>query len=1031
MITNNAQGATVTDAKTNPFPGLRSFGVNESHLFFGRGGQSEIILEYLSNTRFAAVTGASGSGKSSLIYCGLIPILYGGFIPGAGASWRIIATRPGNAPVMKLAESVVESESKSIGSVFEEERKDLVYALMRRSSYGLVDAVSQMGLEKGQNLLLVIDQFEELFRYKDSRVNSQTTLNESEAYIKLLVKAAQQREIPIYIVLTMRSDFIGNCSQFQELTDLINESNYLVPQMTREDFRQAIMGPLAVAGAKIDPQLLQHLLNQIGDRTDQLPVLQHAMMRTWEFARKYADLKSPLSLRDYEAAGKLENALSMHANEAYDELDDKGKTICRSMFKTLTEKGADNKGIRHPATIEEIAEIAQVPNEDVIQVVEKFRAPGRSFLTPPDNIELKANTVIDISHESLMRVWDKLINWVEEEASSVQMYIRLSEAASMYQLGKTSLWRPPDLHLALNWKKTQKPSLLWAQKYNPAFEKAMVFLDASEKKHLQEEQNKVKLQRRTLNRTRRFAAITGAFAIVLCLLSFYAFEQKREADKLRKEAEAYAMLQEDEKDVAIEQSQQKEIERLQALREKDSLDRIRMMQILEQEEETQLAYSLLDEAESQTEELQKTTEIVQQEKALAEESARLAREKQEQVEQEKALELQKRMLSLAQSMAVKSQQSANPQLNALLALQAYQFNTDYNGPENHPDIYKGLYAAKAAIKGKDFNSKKGHDGAIRDIVFMPDRNTFYSTGADGKLLKWGLAEAQRTSTLVIKNNYVNRSLAVSADGRWLACGSGSNTLQLFNLKNKGEVPKLLEAHQGGVLAIEFIKGENKMLTAGGDRTIKIWDLLAGTKQELFTANSKIRDMAYVSRSGLAISGLDNGKVMAYNVKTKESRELYNNKTAVYKVEANRSGTRVAIGDKSGKVVLINPTSGRVARVLNAHSSRILGLKFSPDGKQLATTSFDGTIKIWNMSDLSARPIQIKEQESWVMAIDFSPNGKYLVSSSNTDDKIYVWPTSAEVIAADICPLVSRNLSRQEWDAYVGNDIGYTKTCSNK
>ena len=97
-----------------------------------------------------------------------------------------------------------------------------------------------------------------------------------------------------------------------------------------------------------------------------------------------------------------------------------------------------------------------------------------------------------------MRVWDRLKSWVEEETNSVQMYMRLSEAASLYQLGKTGLWRPPDLQLALNWKNTQNPSLSWAKKYNPAFEKVMVFLDASEKKFLQEEQNKVKLQRRTL-----------------------------------------------------------------------------------------------------------------------------------------------------------------------------------------------------------------------------------------------------------------------------------------------------------------------------------------------------------------------------------------------------------------------------------------------------------------------------------------------------------------------------------------------------
>lgn len=170
MITNKVQGTYSFKEQNNPFPGLRAFGIEESHLFFGRGGQSEIILEYLAYNHFAAVTGASGSGKSSLIYCGLVPILYGGFIAGSGSDWRIIATRPGNQPVRNLAEAIADSESQSNHS--DSERKELsrniVYALLRRSFFGLADAVSQMGLKKGENILLIIDQFEELFQFKAS-----------------------------------------------------------------------------------------------------------------------------------------------------------------------------------------------------------------------------------------------------------------------------------------------------------------------------------------------------------------------------------------------------------------------------------------------------------------------------------------------------------------------------------------------------------------------------------------------------------------------------------------------------------------------------------------------------------------------------------------------------------------------------------------------------------------------------------------------------------------------------------------------
>jgi hypothetical protein len=135
MTTNKANLTHKVKEQENPFPGLRAFGVDESHLFFGREGQSEIVLEYLALNRFAAVTGASGSGKSSLIYCGLVPILYGGFILGSGSSWRIIATRPGNQPIINLAEAINDSEADH--KEFDLEKQDIsrniIYAHLRRS----------------------------------------------------------------------------------------------------------------------------------------------------------------------------------------------------------------------------------------------------------------------------------------------------------------------------------------------------------------------------------------------------------------------------------------------------------------------------------------------------------------------------------------------------------------------------------------------------------------------------------------------------------------------------------------------------------------------------------------------------------------------------------------------------------------------------------------------------------------------------------------------------------------------------------
>jgi WD40 repeat protein len=1016
----------------NPFPGLRPFSTEESHLFFGREGQSEIVLEYLAKNRFAAVTGASGSGKSSLIYCGLIPILYGGFIPEAGSKWKIMSARPGNSPVENLAAVLAKNENLKKYSEDGHIEKYILNTVLRRSSFGLVDAVKQMKIPKNENILIIIDQFEELFRYKESRKDS-TTFNETEAYIKLLVNAVKQKELPIYIVLTMRSDFIGDCSQFQELTNLINESNFLIPQMSREDFRDAVLGPIAVGGARIDPQLLQQILNTIEDKTDQLPVLQHVMMRTWNFWLQYNEPNAPIKMRDYEAAGKIENALSRHANEAYDELTDEGKEICKCMFKCLTEQGANNQGIRHPASIKYIGEIAQVSDQKVIEVVRKFRAKGRSFLTPGEKVALDSDSVIDISHESLMRIWDKLKSWVEEEFSSGQMYLRLSEASSLYQLGKTGLWRPPDLHLALNWKKTQKPTLTWAKRYNPAFEKVMVFLDASEKKYIQEEQNKVRLQRRAINRTRRFAAVSVVIAVLVMALLFVVYNSLQDNKRLNVDLGNKNL---DLERITNENVKLRELAELRA--DKEAFERV-MAQIaadsariekLKAEREAMAAFETVTEVTQYSQKLAKTTEIAEQQKELALKTAEKEREERTEAEREKDIEFRRRMLQIAQTMASKSLTVNDNNLKALLAYQSYKFNKQYDGPENNPDIYTALYSALVALNGAGYNIMEGHIGAVRSLLFMPNSDIFYSSGGDGRILRWDLNSSNKSSRTLIDNNFINRSLAISNNNRWLACGTSASGIQLFNLNNPNTPPRYLEGHKGWVDALAFTPDNNGLFSASTDNSIMYWDLIKGTNTVFATNENKINSITISPDGKHMAGGASDGKIILWNLGNNESSVLYQSgDNAITVLKYNNSGTKIAFGNKTGTLGILNLRTNKVARI-NGHAARINDLQFSPDDNLLATASYDGTIKIWDGNNLNIRPVIIKGHEAWALSLAFNEDGKYLITGDDAE-KIFVWPSKIDYMVEDICSNINRNMTTREWEYYVAYDINYQKTCTDK
>lgn len=515
------------DAKNigNPFPGLRPFETDEYGLFFGREGQSDALIERLQRSHFLAVVGTSGSGKSSLVRAGLLPALSGGMMAGAGSGWRIAIMRPGSDPIGNLAGALAEKGVllEAGGGLPVAEAQAVIEATLRRGSLGLVDAMRQARLEQ-QKLLVVVDQFEELFRFRAARISA--TGDDASAFVKLLLEAAQQSELPIYVVPTMRSDFLGDCAQFQGLPEAINDGQYLIPRMTRDERRFAITGPVGVTRGKISEPLVSRLMNDVGDNPDQLPILQHALMRTWDFWAAHHRNGEPIGLDHYEAIGTMADALSRHADEAFNELpDERSRKIAENLFKALTERGVHNREIRRPTCIRDICAIAGASVAEVAAVVEVFRGGGRSFLMPPAGVALESETVVDISHESLIRNWARLKDWVRDDAEAARIYRRLAEAAIAYRAGEGGLLDDVTLQWVFKWRDRYTPSRAWAVRYHPEFDEALRYLNEStaardaavaERERQREEQ--VARERRELEQAQLYAAQQHRAALRLRVL---------------------------------------------------------------------------------------------------------------------------------------------------------------------------------------------------------------------------------------------------------------------------------------------------------------------------------------------------------------------------------------------------------------------------------------------------------------------------------------------------------------------------------
>jgi hypothetical protein len=230
----------------NPYPGLRPFETGEAHLFFGRDQQVLDLLDRLARNRFVAVLGLSGCGKSSLIYAGLIPAFLGGRLLEPGVRWRIVSAKPRGAPFANLAASLGTTTSQ-----------------LRSSSHGLIE-YARGSLSPGEGLFIFIDQFEELFRYKDAETSRNDAIaraaaaSEAAGFVELLI-ASGRSALPIYVVITMRTDYLGDCAEFPDFPEALNESQYLVPRLTREQRRQAIEGPLGTV--RISSALVERILN--------------------------------------------------------------------------------------------------------------------------------------------------------------------------------------------------------------------------------------------------------------------------------------------------------------------------------------------------------------------------------------------------------------------------------------------------------------------------------------------------------------------------------------------------------------------------------------------------------------------------------------------------------------------------------------------------------------------------------------------------------------------------------------------------
>ncbi|MCB9245551.1 MAG: hypothetical protein H6606_03900 [Flavobacteriales bacterium] len=1000
-------------ALQNPFPGLRPFSSDESHLFFGRERHLDEILRKLDVYHFVSIVGTSGSGKSSIIRAGLLPRM-----KHEESGWQIAVMRPGENPLHSLAEAI--SLVTDGASGFDENLQ-----VLQRNPLGLVQLMRPL-MRDGAKLLLLVDQFEEIFRYDtaDSEENDSIRAH----FVETLLRSVGQRDVPIHVILTLRSDFLGDCERYIGLPEAINDGQFLIPRMRRDELTKCITGPLGLSGTKIDPRLVQHLLDEIGNEHDRLPVLQHVLMRTWEVWREKNNPNDPIGIADYEATGGMDNALSIHAEEAYNELDtEKKKYIAEILFRTITLKGGDNRGIRRPTPVNEVASIVGVSEAQIIEVADIFRKQGRGFIMPPEVVPLNSNSILDISHESLMRVWRKLSDWVNEEAESAELYQRITNNALLYEQDKAGLWRDPDLQIALDWREKQHQNENWAKQYNEQYDLAQTFIDAS---YREKQYAIAELKRK--RRIQQTAVIV--FLLALSALSLWAFTERNTSRRYaqtalleKQESERQKKLAEEQKRLAELNLDKAQAEEQKAQMQQKETEKQRNY-ALQSAEEAKRARELAEMAESEARKARDAA-VADRSKAdrqrVISDSLRMEAEKSE----KKATKLQ--MLSLAQNLAIKSKLAQDytfdQSVKGLLALKAYDLNKKYGGDHMDAEIFAALFSAYRLSQNKSDYMHRMHSDVVKSVEYIPGTMEFASVGNDGTLVLTNQTTTPLTSRKSTAIPLFLDNVNSNAAGTMVVANCENHHLQLFQITGNSltQAPREIDIkHKGEIM--DMVWNDDALYTASLDSTVKVVDMKNYAVKRTYHFGTRLLSLAVSDDGKLLLAGCENGNIYKLDPGKEGKPELIfkTDKGRIKALALNKQATEFAIGTGNGySAVYSISNTDKPLSVLSGHKAGIEGIAFHPKSNLIATSSLDGVVRLWNVAELNPSPVEFREHDGWVMDVAFDSEGDKLISCGK-DKTVRIYPVSIDLMASALRKQNNRSLTPEEWTKFAGEDVPF-------
>lgn len=986
---------------SNPYKGLRAFQEADSQDFFGREKLITRLVERLNEpdryNRFLALVGPSGSGKSSVIRAGLLPVLRAGALHNS-ADWFFVEMFPGLNPFEELETALLRIAVNAPDDMFEQLTAD---------DHGLFRMVNQLLPQDDQTeLLLIIDQFEEVFtQFEDDALR--------DLFLKSLGVAMSSPRSRLRIIITLRADFYDRPLYFPEFAEMFRQRTEVILPMSRDELQRSIMRPSEQIGITMEQGLIPAILRDVAEQPGTLPLLQYAL--TELFDRREG---RTLTLKAYRDSGGVLGALARRADELYRHLTDRQKAAAKQLFLRMVTLGEGTEDTRRRVRQTELMTILdQDVLDPVISIFGQFR------LLTFDRDPGTRDSTIEVAHEALIQRWDLLQEWIDENRENLRTQRRLTNAASDWiSTDRDSGFLASGSRLAQFEAWADHANLALSQEEQDFLVESINEREYAHQLEIERQNHELDLQRQAAQRLRYLVAVFIIATLIASVLSVFAVVQRSEAETARATSDANAIIAEQQAVIAQDNAQ---IAR--------SLELVAGARDI-QDNNPNLALQLAIQANNIDTPPEEAQSILAEIAYSPGPKERLFGHSDEVNAVTFSPDGQYAITASSDLSLIIWDLSTNTQLSRLTGHVAPIISVSFspNGTKLLTSSTKGelfiwdvelgivirnieeargqvqdaiwlpdgqrvasvtsnrRVAIWDAITGKNLLLLEGHTDNVTSLAVSPDGQFLYSASEDQTIIEWDLMNGMALRRFRGHQASVT-DVKLTSDGAWMVTSSLDQTVIIWGLE-LGAILGRLQGHTGGVLTVAIANDDRLILTGSADRTVKLWNFETGQLlNTLYGHEDRIRDVAFSIDNRQAISTSSDQSLIIWDILLGSITDIYTPiSSAIWAVDVHPSESRAMIttGYPENAIYEFDFETNTLINQFVGHEGTIPSVRYNKDGTKAISTASDTHVILWDV--INHVPIRTFEGHTeFVWDAVFNSDETQILSGSS-DQTMILW-----------------------------------------